>query len=221
MHIQEIRLHTRDLAAQQHFYAEQLGLPLISRSSAALTFQVGASRLTFDQAELAPEPIYHFAFNIPPQQFAEAKAWLAVRAGQAGVAETFFEHWNAHALYFFDPAGNIVELIARHTLSAASRRPFSAASLLGISEIGIVTDNVADTVAQLRSAFDAPVYRNSQSAEFTALGDDEGLFIVVRRGRLWFAGTLQQRPSTFAPIEVTIAVPGGSKVFSGPPYHIQ
>lgn len=218
MQLQEIRLHTRNLAAQQHFYAEQLGLPIVSRS-AALTLQVGVARLTFVQAELAAEQIYHFAFNIPPQQFGEAKAWLnRTVSGEAGFAESFFEHWNAHALYFFDPAGNIVELIARHTLSVAARHPFNAASLLGISEIGIVTDTVADTVAQLRLAFDAPIYRNSQSAEFTALGDDEGLFIVVRRGRLWFAGTLQQRPATFAPLEVTIAVPGGSKVFSGPPY---
>ncbi len=69
-----------------------------------------------------------FAFNIPENQFREAKAWLASRVEIArpnGSDEIFYDDWNAHAVYFPDPGGNLVEFIARHNLPDRSEREFN------------------------------------------------------------------------------------------------
>jgi hypothetical protein len=51
------------------------------------------------------------------------------------------EIWDASAVYFHDPAGNIVELIAHQELEKNRRSgDFSAEELVGISELGIVGD---------------------------------------------------------------------------------
>ena len=51
------------------------------------------------------------------------------------------EAWDARAVYFHDPAGNIVELIAHHQLDRNGRTgDFAAAELVGFSELGIVGD---------------------------------------------------------------------------------
>ena len=49
---------------------------------------------------------------------------------------------HAHAVYFHDPAGNIVELIAHHRLdrNGSHRRLSAADELVGFSELGIVGD---------------------------------------------------------------------------------
>jgi catechol 2,3-dioxygenase-like lactoylglutathione lyase family enzyme len=139
MDIRELRLLTSDLAMQRDFYIQRLSLSAPIATPDRLTLQLDA------------HPFYHFAFNIPPQQFAEAKAWIArwvpLITNRIGADEFYFEAWNAHALYFYDPAGNLVELIARHTLASQPHQPFTAQSLLHVSEIGLVTDSVPDTDA--------------------------------------------------------------------------
>jgi catechol-2,3-dioxygenase len=166
--------------------------------------------------------IYHFAFNIPPQQFAEAKAWIAQRVppltDHTGADEFYFEAWNAHALYFSDPAGNIVELIARHTLASQSHQPFTEQSLLSVSEIGLVTDNVRDTVHLLRTRLGISSYQGTGNDEFTAVGDEAGLFIVVKRGRIWFPDT--NKPAAVAPVSVTVAAGSTHATVAGPPYQV-
>jgi catechol-2,3-dioxygenase len=222
MHISELRLQAPDLAALREFYAHLLAIPTLDTATDALTLQIGTSRLTFTQARADERPVYHFAFNIPPQQFAEAKAWIAQRTpltlNSAGADEFFFENWNAHALYFYDPAGNMVEFIARHTLEAPTRGPFGAQSLLNISEVGVVTESVPETVQMLQTRLGVSVYRGAVNDEFTPVGDQHGLFIVVKRGRIWFPDTgIAAQP---APLSVTVSEGDTTATFSGPPYQL-
>jgi hypothetical protein len=49
-----------------------------------------------------------------------------------------FVNWRAKSVYFFDPAGNIIELIARFDLNNASSEKFSSEQFLSLSEIGLV-----------------------------------------------------------------------------------
>jgi hypothetical protein len=82
----------------------------------------GETELEFVPAE--GEPFYHFAFLAPPESFGE------LAAGR----EVFdFPDWDAEAVYFHDPAGNIVELIAHRGLPGP----------LGMSELGLVGDTTA------------------------------------------------------------------------------
>jgi catechol-2,3-dioxygenase len=187
MHITELRLKTADLNGQRGFYADTLHLPLVEETANSLTVGVGHSRLIFEQGETAAR--YHFAFNIPENQLEAARLWLKERVPLISLdgKDVFdFASWKAHSVYFYDAAGNILECIARHRLPNASDRPFDAGNLLNISEIGIAAADVRTTVAKLTDGLGLPVFDGAGSDSFTALGDDSGLFIVVKQGRVWY-----------------------------------
>jgi catechol-2,3-dioxygenase len=94
-----------------------------------------------------------------------------------------YGHWNAHSLFFFDPAGNVVEYIARHDLKNAAPGAFGSADILYASEIAFVVDDVPSAAAQLREAAGVRQYRGGDG-QFMALGDEHGLLLVMRRGRV-------------------------------------
>ena len=120
MQIQELRLLTHNPARQRDFYSRVLELPLDFSSYDQFAVAIGASRLVFTSTPQDQPLAYHFAFNIPEHQFAEAKQWLMARtvllAEPGGANEIYFPDWQAHSIYFPDPDGNIVEFIARHRL---------------------------------------------------------------------------------------------------------
>jgi catechol-2,3-dioxygenase len=218
MKIVDVCLVTHCLASQHDFYARVLGFPVLSAHHDTLTLGVGDARLTFARREQEGEGerdgerdgSYHVAFTIPTNQFAEAKAWLVQRVplitDAAGTDVFFFSKWNAHALYFADPAGNVMELIARHTLPNATDRPFDALNILTISEIGLATENVQETTEVLRATLGVTPHHIQGSETFTALGDDHGLLIVVDQKRDWFPET----GKTAGPMPVTATVAQGS-----------
>lgn len=223
MIIHELRLMTNHLQEQLDFYHQLLGFPLLTADADEVVLQVGSSTLIF-AAAAAPIPApYHFAFNLPEGQFAEAKAWLAARApllADANGADEFdFSAWNAHAIYFADRDGNIGEFIARHGLPSPATRPFSAASLLSISEIGLAVDDVLHFVERLQTRLHLPVYLQHPTATFTPMGDEHGLLIVVKDGRRWFP---QERVAAHAaPLTVVVSTStAGKHTIHGPPYRI-
>lgn len=221
MKIIEVRLKTGDLYAQRLFYQQVLGLPLLDETADLITFQAGASRLTFE-LEADFQGMYHLAFDIPENQIKPARNWLAARAPISREGDediVHFPHWNAHSLYFFDPAGNVLEYIARHNQPNASDRLFSEASLLSISEIGLASDDVEQTVETLHEGFGLGVYNGPAGETFAAVGDELGLFIVVKRGRIWFSS--RNNPAELWPMTVTIAGNSGQHVhLPGLPCHI-
>ncbi len=191
MHINEIALFAPNLDQAAAFYSGGLGLPIESRTNTEIQFSVGESILTFvrDTTDTVTTS-YHYAINIPENQFQEGKAWLRQRVplipDPNGFDEFFFENWNAHACYFYDPFGNIGELIARHTTHTATNAPFSSHSLLSISEIGIPVEDVLAFVVTAGKTWGLRPYLNRSSEDFTAIGDHDGLLITVKRGRLWY-----------------------------------
>ncbi|MBT9587106.1 hypothetical protein IV102_27435 [bacterium] len=118
-----------------------------------LRIQAGTSRLIFRPGPSAP---YHFAFNLPRNQMGQAHEWLSGRlplpSDEEGQSVMSFPRWNAHSVYFTDPAGNILECIARHNLANHSRLPFGPSRWLEISEVGLVVEDVAASAAMLSSA---------------------------------------------------------------------
>jgi hypothetical protein len=115
------------------FYQDVLGLP---RDGDAI--RIGETQLSFEPGN--GEPFYHFAFLVPGDRFDAALAWARERVELLG--DVFdFDNWNAHAVYFHDPAGSIVELIAHHGLEEhGGSGEFSANEFVGFSELGIVGD---------------------------------------------------------------------------------
>jgi catechol-2,3-dioxygenase len=203
MHITELRLQTADVEQQEKFYVNKLGLALLDATKGSITLQAGTSRLIFERSEQAVKPLYHFAFNIAENKLASAKAWVAergVRLSQAHPDDWFSTSWNSHALYFYDPADNVVEFIARHNLRTATAGPFSTRDILCVSEIGLVVEDVPAAASALQARFGLEVYRD-MAENFAPLGDELGLFIVVKRGRTWLAS---DKRSDIFPTAVTI-----------------
>lgn len=198
-----LKLQTHKLDELTNFYHRQFGLALVGNPADSSTFNCGRSQLQFTQATDKTEPFYHFAWNIPENQFAEAKAWLKQRTpllvdNQTGKDEVHFASWNAHAVYFRDPAGNIGELIARHTLKNSSPTKFSVHSLECISEIGLVTPRARTLSADLAGKLSW----NKTGSELSFVGDDRGYLIVAPVGRAWLPDRIQK--AMVAPAEVKV-----------------
>ena len=214
MHIHELRLHARDIDAQRIFFGELLGLPIVDFTPEKLTIQVGQTVLIFEhQSDWVG--IYHYALNIPENQFAEAAAWLIGRAAFLsdgdGKQQFFFSNWNADALYFSDADGNIAEFIARHTLPTASDEPFSAKNILCVSEIGWVSDDVLAATKYLSDTYGLTPYLGASSVTFTAVGDENGLFILVPRHHPWLPNS---QPAATGWFSATIQTPTGQQIFT-------
>ncbi len=222
MKIDRLELLASDIPALHNFYTGVFGLPLLG-GDGALSIMAGRSELTFLQAPQDWSGFYHFAFNIPQDQFEEAKEWLSKRVmpikDDKGNDEFTSKEWNAHSVYFYDPAGNILEFIARHDLDEHLDRPFDEQSILSISEIGLATDDVQAMVRSLQAEMGINPYGGAGSDAFAAVGDEHGLFIVVKRGRIWFPDTGKEATAARLRVEVSTAAQA-SYILSGPPYEI-
>lgn len=189
MEIVDLRLKTHDLEALRSFYDDLFDLALLDeQEDVFFTVGAGETRLTFEQGDEDEVYRYHFAFNIPNNQVADARLWLASRVElleHDGEDVVEWTRWDASALYFRDPVGNIVEFIARRTVDNDSDLPFSAQSIIRVSEIGLAVADVPQAVAELKQAFELDVYDETGDT-FCALGSPISLFIVVKDGHNWF-----------------------------------
>lgn len=222
MQILSLQLATQNLSAQRAFYAERLGLP-VTTLDGGVEVQVGATRLIFTQAEADFEGSYHFAFNIPENQFHASQKWLAQRtsilADHNGKAEFASEEWNSHSLYFKDPAGNILEFVARHNLKNAAAGEFTSAQILNVSEIGLPATDVIPWAYELCTTLGLTVFMQEPAETFTPVGDDQGLFILPVTNRIWMPDS--GVPAKLLPVTVTVLVNGNSWQVQGVPYVIR
>lgn len=222
MKIKIVELLCKDLAAQYDFYTRVLELPA-SLSAGRLEVQAGESQLVFTQAPADFDGAYHFAFNIPSNQFQASRAWLTRRARLLvdvdGVDEFRSESWNSDSLYFKDAAGNVLEFIARHALPNDTDLPFESRQLLNVSEIGLAAEDVLALAQEFTSRLGLAVFKQEPSPTFTPLGDDDGLLILPVQGRMWFpnSGVLAQ----LLPVRVVLEVNGQLVTIRGVPYAVE
>jgi catechol 2,3-dioxygenase-like lactoylglutathione lyase family enzyme len=144
MRFRRVRLQTPSgrLPGLADFYVGRLGLEAAPDEAAGAT--IGETQLGFIGGP--GEPFYHFALLVPGNRFDAALEWIGERVEllpdpASGKVVFEFDNWDALACYFHDPAGNIVELIAHRGVAESSvEDPFTAAELVGISELGLVGD---------------------------------------------------------------------------------
>lgn len=187
MRFRQVILQARDPVALAAWYRGTLGLPAGGERASVVA---GATTLRFEAAPEGIEPQYHFAFNIPENRVEDALRWIGPRAPIIEHTEgpvVDFPAWDAHSIYFSDPAGNVCEIIARHALRNAGTSAFDSSSILSVSEVGLPCPSVPALVAELKRALGVPEYRPA-SEQFAPLGDEHGLLIVVPQGREWFPG---------------------------------
>ena len=206
MDILEIEILTDNLDETEKFYSKLLGLQTKNKDQNSISFLAGQSTLTFIKSHKL-NPKYHFAFNIPRNKLDEAIKWISAKLDLIKNADngivTNFESRNAKAIYFFDNNGNILEFIARFDLDNDSDKPFCISSIQSISEIGIVADapiKLADKLVEENNLYFFA--KGSKSEKFVALGNDNGLFIIVETNRKWYP-TEQQAEKHYTKIKIT------------------
>lgn len=203
MKITHLVLLTNQLDTLKAFYSETLQFALLEEGHTSFKVQIGDTVLEFNQSTPKSKPFYHFAMNIPRDQFPEAKRWVQSLVNLNKHEESdkvYFTNWDAHALYFTDPAGNIVEFIARNEDSTKlTNTPFNATSVINISEIGIVSNQVL-TLANRLNEIGIPNAREGNEF-FYPLGDVNGLFILVKKHRVWF---FSEKEAVFYPVRLSI-----------------
>lgn len=214
--IQSLRLQTSvPLNKMKAFYRDVLGLPVLKEAASAFTVGAGASRITFTPA--APrvkDPFYHFAFNIPENKIRSALAWQQKRGSVMNTPSRLrdpaypeqvrhFRDWDAHSVFFLDPAGNVLEYIARHTLDNAVEGSFTSRDILCVSEIAFVVDEVTKVALRLQRLAGLKPYGQG-NMQFQAVGDEEGLLLILKRGRELGTGSGGQRKGRIFPTEANI-----------------
>lgn len=191
MKITRLELETNDLLAMQQFYVRQLGLPLLHHTADSMAFQLGWSELFFRQTSQPVAP-YHFAINIPLYSLEQYGIWYDVpyiNTSAPGCRIANFPDWKARASYFRDPSGNLVEFIERQGAGYAD------GYFQGISEIGLVTNNVTALAMHLIEEYPLEIFTRSQPRpDFTVLGDDYGLLILVQTNRPWLFTNIPATP---------------------------
>jgi catechol 2,3-dioxygenase-like lactoylglutathione lyase family enzyme len=238
-----LTLDCADLDAQERFWAGTLRLPVV-REAEALEVRLRSSTIRFRRAASGSAPRHHFAINVPPGSIERAAAWVEERhellafhgyEDEEEGARIVHADRGTPAVYFLDPAGNVVELIANVRLAgdgdgrggagiggavveAADGDPavFGAADLLDIAEIGIAAGDPAATCAALGEFLGEDVlWGGAPDWSLTAIGDARSVVIVAPLERGWIPVDLPARP---APIEIVVLAeePGELTLDEGP-----
>lgn len=192
MHIESITIYSDALEATRNFYRDTLEFPILKESETYFTIQISSTVFTFRQAPPEENPFYHFAFDVPSNQFEEAKNWINERVSlltDEGQDEVYFHTIDAKSIYFEDPSGNVVEWICRLTDSPASSKPFHPALLQKASEMSLVVHDKLNAAKQLESI---RVYSRdhqpvpAEGLTFMGEREDAVYLLLVPENRGWY-----------------------------------
>ena len=203
MDIRQVQLATRSLADTARFY-ERLGCS-VEIVDATVRIMVGSTLLVFRELPEMTGAL-HLAMTIPTGTFDAAKAWIAGLTTVLGTDDQDeFEgppNWNSRSVYFEGPDQQLLELIERRDLPVDVGEN-TAVPLVSVSEVGVPVPDVLGAVDALRRAGLEP-YANPPGESFAAVGDVDGLVILVSPDRRWFP-TGDRSPSS-APVVVDLGL---------------
>ncbi|MCS6552832.1 hypothetical protein NYS55_15480 [Curtobacterium flaccumfaciens pv. flaccumfaciens] len=203
MDIRQVQLATRSLADIARFY-QRLGCP-VEAVDATVRVVVGSTLLVFRELPEMTGAL-HLAITIPTGTFDAAKAWIVGLTTVLGTDDQDeFEgppNWNSRSVYFEGPDQQLLELIERRDLPVDVGEN-TAVPLVSVSEVGVPVPDVLGAVEALRRAGLEP-YANPPGESFSAVGDVDGLVILVSPDRRWFP-TGDRSPSS-APVVIDVGL---------------
>lgn len=184
--IKSATLYSNNIKGLRRFYGNILELDMTESTAEQFTVRIGESLLTFKQSE--QPAFYHFAINIPGNQFSMMKYWITDRITlnrEEGRDEVYFPSFDADSMYFEDPAGNIVELIGRRKRDLFG--DLTKESFLNISEIGMATPHVVEVGDELQD-LGIPLRNGTEVEpdELNFLGRGDNFIVLVPPGRRWY-----------------------------------
>ncbi|MBT1670221.1 hypothetical protein KK092_12600 [Curtobacterium flaccumfaciens pv. flaccumfaciens] len=208
MDIRQVQLATRSLADTARFY-ERLGCS-VEIVDTTVRIVVGSTLLVFRELPEMTGAL-HLAITIPTGTFDAAKAWIAGLTTVLGTDDQDeFEgppNWNSRSVYFEGPDQQLLELIERRDLESGARRvgvgTDAGVPLVSVSEVGVPVPDVLGAASALRRAGLEP-YANPPAESFAAVGDVDGLVILVSPDRRWFP-TGDRSPSS-APVVIDVGL---------------
>jgi hypothetical protein len=222
------------LATMKTFYGKTLDLAISKESADRFNVEVGETQITFVAGPVADSgrsPFYHFAINIPENKIRLALEWQRPRTPLLDIPEqrraaahpkeiAEDSQGNAHSIFFTDPAGNLVEYVARHDLKNGDRHEFGWTDLLYVSEIALVVDDVAGAAAKLADGTGLRPYK-AGTADVATLGDEYGLITLTKRGRPLDVQSHPQRGADVYRTGINLRAPESGKYeLAGYPYQI-
>jgi catechol 2,3-dioxygenase-like lactoylglutathione lyase family enzyme len=198
MEVLKLILQSKNLDKTLRFYQEILGFELLFRNRNQVGFRVGSSELVFEKLQDGSSPQYHFAFLIPNQSSELAFQWLNNRGIKILTSEpgpiVNFENWKAKSVYFEDNQGNILELICRADLQNNMIGDFTTQSILGINEVGVVTDSPSEMAEKIIADSGLNYFpKGPKNSDFMVLGEDSGLLVISKKGRHWYPTKMASR----------------------------
>lgn len=197
----EVIFQTNKLKALRRFYANILGLDITDASDEAFTVKIGTTDVIFKQSE--EKATYHFAINIPGNQFVIMKYWIQDRLTlnkTGGLNEIYYSSFDADSMYFEDPAGNLIELIGRrkHDLFG----DLTKEAFFDISEVAFVTPHVSQIGEDLQDV-GIPLRHGSEMnpKDANLLGTGDAYIVLVPPKWKWRFS--DEKARTY-PVEVTL-----------------
>lgn len=193
------------------FYRDVLGLPHDGDG-----IRIGETTLRFEPGD--GKAFYHFALLVPGDRFDAAHAWAEQRVAlRGGVFDS--EDGDSEAIYFEDPARNIVELIAHHGLEENGQGgPFTIEELVGFSELGFVSD--PPTLLRELETLGLELFRGTvdERNRLAFVGERGRTFILAPPGRGWLP---DGRPAEPHPVMAVVEAPRQGRVeLSDGPYAV-
>ncbi|MFT4611421.1 MAG: hypothetical protein ACJA1H_000916 [Glaciecola sp.] len=119
----------------------------------------------------------------------KALAWLEERMDVIPSGDdriTDFKNWKAKAVYFYDADKNIMEFSAREHIEANNHESFSRERMVSISEMALAVSDIESIYKSINDIKSIPIFDGSFD-RFCALGNDEGLFILIdKTKKKWY-----------------------------------
>lgn len=195
-----VLLYTNKLKLLKRFYRNVMGLEVIKTSAEEFSVNVGESTITFRQSD--HPAFYHFAINVPGNQFSLIKHWMQERLTlnrEKAEDQIYFSNFNADSIYFEDSAGNLIELIGRRNRDVFGN--VTTASFLNVSEVGMVTPHIIDVGDDLQD-LGIPLWQGTEvdPESLNFLGKDDTFIVLVPPDRRWY---FSDRLSETHPLEIT------------------
>lgn len=198
MKLTHITLKTSKLKELEHFYGQLLNMPILERKETAFTLFVGDSTLTFEMSE--EDAHYHVAFCVNYKKYdklIDKMTSITPKLRDIDGKNRFMSDiWQREQIYYYDPAGNNIELLP--DINQEKRRCGDHYTWSHIQEIGIPVRDVSmfkKEINFIKSDF------QSESDQFAFHGDKDGVFVLVKEDREWFP---TKKKSVIFPISIEI-----------------
>lgn len=153
---ESVLFYSNKIKVLRRFYKNVLELAISESNDDKFTVKIGDSKVTFKHSE--QPSFYHFAINIPGNQFSIMKSWMKDRltlSREGGIDQFYSQSFDADSMYFEDPAGNIIKLIGRRNRDLFGN--LTSDAFLNVSEVNIITPFVEEVGDKLQD-FGIPLH---------------------------------------------------------------